>query len=268
MKRFLLTTALALLPAAAYADTVAFNMIGAQWYAGTPSANVTYINNAAGSTFPQAYWGGNTPSNGNSNGDSGYTFTSPAVQPVVAALPPFPSADFTLGTFQHINFPIPTSTAITGINLAVTADVLITPSSGPAVDEGNLTFRFHFDHNETPNGDPSNHSEICPDGGHNGVGDNVNGCADHVQVSALDTTDSFLVNGDTYTVNIIGFEQGNVLTPSFWTEEGAVNTADLVANVNLFSAVVTGGVPELSTWTYSLIGFGMLGMLGFKRYAI
>ncbi len=96
----------------------------------------------------------------------------------------------------------------------------------------------------------------------NGVGVNVNGCADHVQLSALSSTSSFTIGLDTYTVNIVGFEQGGVQTSSFWTEEGVTNTANLVANVDLTSRVL--GTPEPSTWAMMLLGFAGLGYAGFR----
>jgi hypothetical protein len=50
-----------------------------------------------------------------------------------------------------------------------------------------------------------------------------------------------------------------VVTNGFWTEEGVTNTAELVANVKLFSDVVTvptgPAAPEPSTWAMGLIGF-------------
>ena len=241
----------------AAADTVSFSNIVADWYAGTPAAAVTYVNNSPASIFPQAYWGGG--STGINGYDSGYTFSSPSSQPVTTnSIPPSPSAPFVLGTFQHINNPI-TGSSITGIDLAVTADVLITPTVGVPVNEGALTFTFHFDHDETPNG---SYGDACPDGGHVGSGVDVNGCADHVQVSALSSTATFTIGLATYTVNIIGFEQGTTVTSSFWTEENATNTAKLVADVDLTSRVL--GTPEPSTWAMMLVGFAGLGYAGFR----
>ena len=245
-------TGAAAFAAPAAADTVSFSNIVADWYAGTPAAAVTYVNNSPASIFPQAYWGGG--STGIHGYDSGYTFSSPSVQPVSVVVPPSPSPDFALGTFQHINNPI-TGSSITGINLAVTADVTIA-----GVDEGPLTFDFHFAHDETPNG---SYDDACPDGGHVGSGVDVNGCADHVQVSALSNTASFTIGLDTYTINIVGFEQNNVLMSSFWTMEDATNTAKLVANVDLYSRVI--GTPEPSTWAMLLMGFAGLGYAAFRK---
>lgn len=200
--------------------------------------------------------GGNNPSNHNPNGDSGYTFQSPSGQPIVATVPPSPSPDFILGTFQHLNNPIPAGSSITGIDLTVSTDVKI-----EGVDEGILSFQFHFTHNETDNG-----ANPCADGGQNGHGVNVNGCADHVTVNALSDTAQFTIGGDHYTIDIIGFEQNGVITNGFWTEEGVTNTADLAAHVSLFSDVVTiPGAPEPSTWAMGLMGFAGLGFLGFRR---
>jgi hypothetical protein len=240
-----------------YADTVSFSDILATWLNATPTGKASFF--GTGTSNPQAYWGGNSPSNHNPNGDSGYTFQSPSGQPIVATVPPSPSPDFVLGTFQHLNNPIPSGSSITGINLTLSTDVTI-----DGTDEGILSFQFHFTHDETDNA-----ASPCADGGHVGSGVDVNGCADHVTVNALTDTAQFTIGGDHYTIDIVGFEQNGVLTNGFWTEEGVTNTAELVANVKLFSHVVTvpGGpaAPEPSTWAMGLIGFAGLGFLGFRR---
>ena len=258
MKRYLLLAALAGAACSpAFADnTVEFNDITAKWSNAVPSANVTFQNNggATGTTNPRAYWGGEQ----SISDDSGYTFTVNGAQPIDVTLPPSPSPNFTLGTFQHINQPIPSGSSITGINLTVWSDVLIN-----GVDQGVLSFLFHFTHNETPNAD-----DPCADGGHVGSGVDSGGCADHVTISALAQTSTFDIGGDHYTLNINGFSQGGVQTAGFWTTEGLTNTADLTANVALYSDVVinpTGGVPEPSTWLLGLTGFGLVAALGWKR---
>ena len=255
MKKFLLTTALALLPAAAYADTVDFSNILASWSNGVPPANPNYFSN--GTSNPQVYWGTGNPSLNNPDGDSGYTFQSPASQPVTAIVPPSPSTPpFVLGTFQHVNFAIPTGTSITGIDLTITADVAIN-----SVFQANEAFKFHFTHDETPNAD-----NPCRDGGTVGVGVDGAGCADHVTVNALADTAFFDIGANHYTVNIIGFEQGSVTTSSFWTAENQVNTAYLIGDVELLTDVInpTGGVPELSTWAYGVMGFAFMGFAGYR----
>jgi hypothetical protein len=254
MKSLLLASVALIASTAVYADTVSFSNILGTWSNATPSGKATLF--GAGTSNPQAYWGGNNPSNHNPDGDSGYTFQSPSGQPIVATVPPSPSPDFVLGTFQHLNNPIPSGSSITGINLTLTTDVKI-----DGTDEGILSFQFHFTHDETDNA-----ASPCADGGHVGSGVDVNGCADHVTVNALSDTAQFTIGGDHYTIDIIGFEQGGVVTNGFWTEEGVTNTAELVANVTLFSDVVTTpAAPEPSTWAMGLIGFAGLGFLGFRR---
>ena len=257
MKSLLLASGALLASTAAYADTVSFSDILATWSNATPSGKASFF--GTGTSNPQAYWGGNNPSNHNPNGDSGYTFQSPSGQPIVATVPPSPSPDFVLGTFQHLNNPIPSGSSITGINLTLSTDVTI-----DGTDEGILSFQFHFTHDETDNA-----ASPCADGGHVGHGVDVNGCADHVTVNALSDTAQFTIGGDHYTIDIVGFEQNGVVTDGFWTEEGVTNTAELVANVKLFSDVVTvptgPAAPEPSTWAMGLIGFAGLGFLGFRR---
>jgi hypothetical protein len=241
------------LSTAAKADTVDFSNITAYWYSANPASSIDFtVNNGPNQTNPQAYWGG-----AGVNGDSGYTFQS-ASGTVSAIVPPSPSPDFTLGTFQHINKPI-TGASITGINLAVNADISIN-----GTDEGNKVFLFHFTHDETPNGDSP-----CADGGHVGSGVDVNGCADHVTVNALASTSTFDIGGDHYTISIQGFEQGGNFATSFWTEEGVTNTAFLEANVELYTDAINpngpGGAPEASTWAMGAIGFGFLGLIGRRK---
>src|SRR2546429_4058460 len=82
------------------ASTITFNMITAEWENALPPAVASFSGNGTG--HPQARWG--TPAG--PNGQSGYNFDAPAVQPVTAIVPPSPSADFVLGTFTHVNRPI------------------------------------------------------------------------------------------------------------------------------------------------------------------
>ena len=227
-------------------DVVISNVLGT-WENGVPPANVSYVGN--GTTTPEAFWGG--ASGPSYTGDSGYEFNAAIPPNVDITLPPSPSIDFTLGTFTHFNQPIPAGTSITGIQLAISADVSV--DGGPAQP---LNFLFDFAHDET-----TNNLDPCPYGGDNGQGVNINGCADHVQVSYNNLSDSFLIGSDEYTLNVHGFEIGGVVQNAFLTEENNDDSALLIADVALTSTVQQPGeVPEpmsLALFATSVFGLGL-----------
>lgn len=246
----LIAAALAVLTSGpAQASTVTLSNITATWYDGNPSANVTYFNNptATPGTPAQARWGV-----AQGAGQSGYDFTL-AAQPLVFSVPPSPSPNQVLGTFTHLNNPISAGTSITDIKLKITADVLVNGSLTVP-----KTFNYDFDHWETPNGD-----NPCADGGTNGVGINLSGCADRVIANWSAVSDSFTVGTDIYTLNVIGFSltpDGSNPFSSFWTAERADNVAYLLANVALTSDVQ---VPEPGS--IALVGLALTGLAAVRR---
>ena len=103
----------------------------------------------------------------------------------------------------------------------------------------------------------------CADGGIQGVGVNLNGCADRVIANWLADSEDFTIGTDVYTLNVKGFSldaAGTNPFTSFWTAEGAKNDAYLLANVSLRSEAGGGpsGVPEPGS--LALIGIALTGL--------
>lgn len=199
--------------------------------------------------------GASTSINWGTGGTSGYDFaaaTTPLNVPVVVN---GVSSPFALGDFTHRNQPIGSGSGITGVRLTITYGVALDDGMNPVVPIGNFNAVFDVDHWETPNA-----ADPCADGGANGVGVNVNGCADRVKIS-LNTglTQFFKVDGISYTLNISGFEIGGNPTDVFWTTERADNKASLIGTI-----VARSVIPEPATWAMMILGFGMVGM-GLRR---
>lgn len=144
------------------------------------------------------------------HGRSGYNFKAARTNVVTS-----PETSFVLGKFKHLNFPV-YGPFLESVDLVVSFTV-----------EGlNEAFKsvFSFEHNETING-----ASTCPYGTA-GVGVNAKGCADHVTASLNeDKSESFMLDGVEYLLDITGFLHQGSLMNDFWTVENARNSAELVA---------------------------------------
>lgn len=225
-------------PMTASAATITFTDITAAWSSSVPGAGIT-INNAT-PTAPTARWGDPITA----SGQSGYNFFA-AAGPINTVVPPSPTPDFVLGTFDHLNNPI-LGTTLESIVLTVSAKIAI-----DGADQGFRNFVFDFDHLETDNG-----ANPCADGGANGVGVNSNGCADRVRISFNNLSESFTIGSDVYTLNIRGFQIGSTFVTEFWTREGSDNPANLLANVTLRSEAVPEPL-SLALFGTALAGLGL-----------
>ncbi|MFA7408287.1 MAG: THxN family PEP-CTERM protein [Anaerolineaceae bacterium] len=190
------------------ASTVDLTGVTGTWGTPTGGFNVNHINN--GSVNAGVRWG--TGAN-----QSGYDFkAAPLISNIV------PDQEFTIGNFTHHNFPITAGTSITAVDLVVNYTLDF------AFGSRDFSSRFSFDHWETPN-EPS----ICADGGRNGAGVNVAGCADRVKITTDLSSDvvTFVDEDGTeheYVLHITGFLDGKGNPVSeFWTVEGKTNTASL-----------------------------------------
>jgi hypothetical protein len=122
-----------------------------------------------------------------------------------------PNTSFLLGNLRHYNNPIQSGTAASRVDLALLTTIA---GANPIVQ----TFAFRFLIDETPNQTPCAYPSSTP-------------CADRISFQNLDLTSSFLLNGISYTLELIGFQTSSSgpLSTSFISQEQGINTIGLYA---------------------------------------
>lgn len=165
---------------------------------------------------------------------SSYTFTlfSPGVVTI--------GATFVLGVFTHNNFDIPTDPGRTlgSANLSYQLGI-----AGAVPSTYGETFTFQ--HNET------NNSGGCPVG--------VPPCADIVTFVPSAISGNFMLGGQQYLIDILGFGTSpGSPTSQFVSPEGSSNTTNLYARITTPNVV-----PEPST--YALMAAGLAGLFMANR---
>lgn len=232
----------ATLAATASAAPVSFSNITGSWSSVDP-AGITISDN--GTANPSMRWG--TPFE--QPDQSGYDFNAAADFSV--GVPP--NTDVNLGTFSHLNNPI-TGTSLNTATLTVAIDIVV-----DGIAQGSRSFMFDFTHNETPNGD-----DPCANGGANGVGVNINGCADMVSVTNNNLSEDFLIDGLLYTIAIVGFKVGGNIVTSFETIEEMTNTAQLIGRVTVAEVPIPAAIPLFLS---GIAGLGFAARMRRKKAA-
>ena len=190
------------------------------WTNATGGSNID-IDNVADQGTDTIMWGDGAPP------ESGYNFT-PGVDMIGVAL----NDNILLGTFNHINVPIPSGTGISSVDYEIGFMTNGQPLS--------LSTSLMFDHNETSNAPGPPLSD------------------DIVTVTAAALNSQIVAGGDTFFFNLLGFslDGGLTFSDTFSSPEGGTNTAHLYGIV---TAAPMDEVPEPSQYALMLVGaFGLV----------
>ena len=216
-------------PCLAFAATI--TSIDGEWSATDPVVS--------GVGTEQVLWGESS-----GYGQSGYLF-----EPSATPFEVFPSFQFHLGTFTHLNKPI-RGTLLQEAELTVS---FLFDGLAQAV-----TSVFQFSHFET-----QNDAQVCANGEANYAGVNLGGCADRVGATLNEArSDTLVIDGRSYFIDLSGFEYSGSLFDYFWTEENKDNAANLVGVLRVSGDEPIAPVPLPSA---GLLLLGAVGVLGFAR---
>jgi hypothetical protein len=224
--------------AAADPITIDINSVSGIWTDTDP--------NVSGVLTDTISWG--TPAT--ANGQSSYVFEGVAPPPQTG----FSLGElFDVGTFFHNNNPI-TGTPLSTAELTVNSKIVVKQGLAE-IGTYDIVSVFDFEHWETPNGD-----DPCADGGANGSGVNVNGCADRVTFTTNGGQSAgFEFGGVEYILNLTGFLTNGSVADEFWTKEAFSNSAILKGAVVDKTTVVP--IPA-AAW---LFGSALIGAVGLGR---
>lgn len=200
-------------------------------------------------TTTEIFWGEGTPTQSQ---QSGYRFESSMLAPIEFDPMVGMSGNFELGTFTHLNNVITgASSSLISVDLRLKTQITV----GMLAPE-DIEFLFSFTHEETPNS-----ANPCAYGPAGQTGVNENGCADRVTTTTNEFTDTFMIDGVDYTIDIRGFTVGGNFVDGFLTKEKVDNSAQIIAKITAFEDI--NEVPEPTP--FAILGAGLLGLGAVRR---